>query len=354
MTNPFRKDPNPRLTAAIRAVCESHSHEKLVGLGVGKLRKLEREYAAKAAAGNANAERELADIRAILKGKGVQEQKTLTKGEVSAVKRANAADLKEYPGKRGETAHRRLHKVLKKVTEEKRRVTSIADLAPKHSPQSQEIIRANLGRGIRASAHAAAEGKPMKRSERARRERVQAILGRRSGVGSLAAAPRQKAAREAERAARALGESALDEGSLSRLSDAELKAKEAKHNIKAYQADMAHYGSKWKTVKTRRGKEKYVYDYRAPGDPKLKTRALRHGKASDLAKAERERRGAPQREREAADREFRKHTQARLAAEREAERQEREERESNPVYQRNLAKFKARLAARKAAAEKKN
>lgn len=209
MSNPFRKDPNPSLTAAIRAVCESHPHQKLMGLGASELRKLEREYAAKAAKGDANAQRELEDIRGILKSKTVKEQKTLTGGEMRALKRANAADLKEYPGKKGEAAHKRLHKVLKGVTEEKRRVTSTADLAPKHSPRSMDIIRANLGRGIRASAHALAHGKPMKRSEAARRDRVQAILGRRSGLGSMTTAPRQKAAREAERAARALGEAAL-------------------------------------------------------------------------------------------------------------------------------------------------
>lgn len=90
---------------------------------------------------------------------------------------------------------------------EAKKPTSLADLAPQHSPASMDIIRANLGRGIRASATAAATGKPVKRSEAARRERVQAILGRRSGLGSMTTAPRQKAAREAERAARALGES---------------------------------------------------------------------------------------------------------------------------------------------------
>ncbi len=90
---------------------------------------------------------------------------------------------------------------------EAQKPTSLADLAPKHSPAAMDIIRANLGRGIRASATAAATGKPVKRSEAARRERVQAILGRRSGLGSMTTAPRQKAARETERAARALGES---------------------------------------------------------------------------------------------------------------------------------------------------
>lgn len=291
MRNPFRNDPHPDLTAAIRSVCESHPHEKLMGLGTEQLRKLEREYAAKTAQGDANAGRELEDIRAILKSKTVKEQKTLTAGEMRALKRANAADLKEYPGKRGEAAHKRLHKVLKGVTEEKRRVTSIADLAPKHSPAAMDIIRANLGRGIRASATAAAEGKPVKASERSRRERVQAILARRTGLGSAQTAPRQKAAREAERAARAMGESVLDEGSLSRLSDEELRDKAVEHGSKAYSTSVAHDNSRWKTVKTRRGKTKLVYGgLNDPGDPKLKTRAARHGKARDLAKGERERR----------------------------------------------------------------
>ncbi len=36
-------------------------------------------------------------------------------GALDAVRRANAADLKEYPGKRGERAHARLHKTIGKI-----------------------------------------------------------------------------------------------------------------------------------------------------------------------------------------------------------------------------------------------
>lgn len=295
-----------------------------------RLRKLEREYAAKAAAGDANAGRELADIRGILKGKGVQEQKTLTRGEVSAVKRANAADLKEYPGKRGETAHRRLHKVLKKVTEEKRRVTSIADLAPKHSPASMDIIRANLGRGIRASATAAAEGKPMKRSERARRERVQAILARRTGVGSMTTAPRQKAAREAERAARALGEAALKADS------ATLRKKYDKHEGDVIsRMDYPERG--------RRGDD----------TPKKKQRINRRYRAMGLIKREMEKRGEKVGYQHSISPEMVAQNKAREEQKRAALERSRKEIESNPNYQRNVAKMKARLAAKKAAAEKK-
>lgn len=247
MNNPFHNDPHPDLTAAIRAVTEG---------------------------------------------------KTLSKREMSALKRANAADLKEYPGKRGEAAHKRLHKVIKGVTEEKRRVTSIADLAPKHSPAAMDIIRANLGRGIRASATAAAEGKPMKASERSRRERVQAILARRTGLGSAQTAPRQKAAREAERAARAMGESVLDESPLSRLSDAQLDAKAGHHRLMGYRAEVQHQGSgvEWVPNKRSRGwrdvgkKGRGKFARVREPDPKLKLRAQRHHKAYDLAVAERERR----------------------------------------------------------------
>ena len=92
-------------------------------------------------------------------------------------------------------------KTFKQFSEAKR-ITSVADLAPKHSEKSMEIIRANLARYIRASAKAKLSGTELPPEERARKDRVDAIAGRRSGQGSLATAPRQKAAREAERAAR--------------------------------------------------------------------------------------------------------------------------------------------------------
>lgn len=39
---------------------------------------------------------------------------------LAAVRAANAADLREYPGKRGERAHRRLHRELAKLLKSKK------------------------------------------------------------------------------------------------------------------------------------------------------------------------------------------------------------------------------------------
>lgn len=73
MGNPFSKDEYPKLSDCIRRVVESHPHSKLMGLGVSELRMLECKYATKAAQGDADAERELEDIRGILKGKRMKE-----------------------------------------------------------------------------------------------------------------------------------------------------------------------------------------------------------------------------------------------------------------------------------------
>lgn len=85
---------------------------------------------------------------------------------------------------------------------ESRKITSIADLAPKLSKKAHEIINANRARFIRASAAAAEAGKPLSAAERARKDRVDAIAGRRGGLGSLWSKPKQKDARERERKAR--------------------------------------------------------------------------------------------------------------------------------------------------------
>jgi len=279
MRNPFTRDPHPDLTAAIRSVCESHPHEKLVGMGVDALRELEREYAAKAAQGDANAERELEDIRGILKGKGMKEQKTLTAGEMRAVKRANAADLKEYPGKRGEAAHKRLHKVLKSVTE--------AEM----TKGRKAILDAEIVKNIKKGS-----GRTEADAHRMRRVALSGL--RMSGGGRIGNVEAQAAARKAERAARAMGESVLDESPLSRLSDAQLDAKAGHHRLMGYRAEVKHQGSgvEWVPNKRSRGwsdvgkKGRGKFARVREPDPKLKLRAQRHHKAYDLAVAERERR----------------------------------------------------------------
>lgn len=314
---------------------------------------------------------------------------------------------------------------------EAKKPTSLADLAPKHSPAAMDIIRANLGRGIRASATAAATGKPMKRSEAARRERVQAILGRRSGLGSMTTAPRQKAAREAERAARAMGEShtrAELEGlkpstlralhkkytakgdaeskreagviadvlsrvneqhggalrSLARANAADLKEYPGKRGERAHKRLHAVIGKYLKrkgkpapqrpvdeaalkadSATLRKKYEKHEGDLisrmdyaergrRGDDTPKKKQRIGRRHTAMSLIKREMDRRG------EKVGYQFPKPDPQMTAANLEREKQEREhaawerkQRESNPNYQRNVAKLKARVAAKKAAAKKK-
>lgn len=205
--NPFRHDPHPDLTRAIRAVTEaigsegdlhgggatspkrngatakrkrvvpqvlpatttprvteplkiseSHTRAQLEKMSITQLRALLKKYTAKPGSG-----RELADIRGILRAKGagsvldegrkglgktrygkalekmgaavdaynkspkpvppvnpfktpVKEGMTpCEKRALDAVRRANAADLKEYPGARGERAHARLHTTIGKI-----------------------------------------------------------------------------------------------------------------------------------------------------------------------------------------------------------------------------------------------
>ena len=66
MSNPFRTDPHPDLTDAIRGVVhESHTRAQLEKLSITQLRALLKRYTAKPGSG-----RELADIRGILRARG--------------------------------------------------------------------------------------------------------------------------------------------------------------------------------------------------------------------------------------------------------------------------------------------
>lgn len=66
MSNPFRTDPHPDLTAAIRGVVhESHTRAQLEKLSITQLRALLKRYSAKPGSG-----RELADIRGLLRARG--------------------------------------------------------------------------------------------------------------------------------------------------------------------------------------------------------------------------------------------------------------------------------------------
>ena len=71
MSNPFRHDPHPDLTAAIRGVVnESHTRAQLEKLSITRLRELKKKYEALVLKGNKDAARELADIRGLLRSKG--------------------------------------------------------------------------------------------------------------------------------------------------------------------------------------------------------------------------------------------------------------------------------------------
>jgi hypothetical protein len=140
MERPFSHDKYPKLSDCIRRVVESHPHSKLTGLGVSELRKLECKYATKAARGDANAERELEDIRGILKGKRIKE----SNGSLGALKKANAADLKEYPGKRGEAAHKRLHKTIGKFLKGKGMKESLDAVNERHGGALERMDEAAL------------------------------------------------------------------------------------------------------------------------------------------------------------------------------------------------------------------
>lgn len=125
MPNPFRRDPHPDLTKAIRGVVdESHTRAQLEKLSITRLRELKKKYEGLVLKGDKGASRELADIRGLLrsKGAGVVVDEAASPCEKAALKRlrdANAADLEEYPGKKGEAAHKRLHTTIGSILKKK-------------------------------------------------------------------------------------------------------------------------------------------------------------------------------------------------------------------------------------------
>jgi len=125
MSNPFRHDPHPDLTAAIRGVVsESHTRAQLEKLSISRLRELKKKYEGLVLKGDRDAARELADIRGLLRSKGAGSvvDEAVSPCEKAAMKRlrdANAADLEEYPGKRGERAHARLHTTIGSILKKK-------------------------------------------------------------------------------------------------------------------------------------------------------------------------------------------------------------------------------------------
>lgn len=173
MSNPFRRDPHPDLTKAIRSVTErtegdthgggatspkrngaaskkpksvlppqvrytpttprvteplkmseSHTRAQLERLSITRLRELKKKYEALVLKGDKNASRELADIRGLLRSKGAGSvvDEAVSPCEKAALKRlksAEAADLKEYPGKKGEAAHKRLHTTIGSILKKK-------------------------------------------------------------------------------------------------------------------------------------------------------------------------------------------------------------------------------------------
>jgi hypothetical protein len=85
--NPFRNDPHPDLTAAIRAVAESHSRTALERLTTTQLRDLQKKYAAAVVKGDRKAAEELATVRGLLRAKGagsVVDEGVLHEGGVKA------------------------------------------------------------------------------------------------------------------------------------------------------------------------------------------------------------------------------------------------------------------------------
>lgn len=95
-------------------VDESHTRAALEKLSITQLRALLKRYTAKPGSG-----RELADIRGILRARGagsvLDEQSACERAAAKRLRDANAADLKEYPGARGERAHARLHTTIGKI-----------------------------------------------------------------------------------------------------------------------------------------------------------------------------------------------------------------------------------------------
>lgn len=100
-------------------VDESHTRAALEKLSITRLRELKKKYEALVLKGDKGASRELADIRGLLRAKGagsvLDEQSACEKAAMKRLKAANAADLKEYPGARGERAHARLHTTIGKI-----------------------------------------------------------------------------------------------------------------------------------------------------------------------------------------------------------------------------------------------
>lgn len=185
--NPFSADAHPDLTRAISEIVnESHSRAALEKMSITQLRALLKAYTAKPGSG-----RELADIRGLLRARGAgsvldegrkglgktKYGKALTKmgaavdeynkspkptppvnpfkkapvqegcdqcmsGAVDALKKANAADLKEKPGKAGAKAHKRLHKTIAKVVGE---AVAKKPVAPK-KPDPHAGARGEIGK----------------------------------------------------------------------------------------------------------------------------------------------------------------------------------------------------------------
>jgi hypothetical protein len=118
--NPFRNDPHPDLTAAIRAVAESHSRAQLEKMTTTQLRELQKKYAAAVVKGDRKAAEELATVRGLLRAKGAGS--VVDEGvnaNMERLKAANAEDLKDKPGAAGKAAHKRLHKTIGKVLKSK-------------------------------------------------------------------------------------------------------------------------------------------------------------------------------------------------------------------------------------------
>ena len=130
-------------------VAESHTRAQLEKLSITRLRELLKQYTGKPGSG-----RELADIRGLLRAKGAgsvldegfaaDERKAARSARVrkwmGRLKKANAADLKEYPGKKGEAAHKRLHKTIAGVVGESMTPAEIGKaLEPSRAAQRPKI-----------------------------------------------------------------------------------------------------------------------------------------------------------------------------------------------------------------------
>lgn len=214
----------PRVSEPLK-ISESHSRAALEKMSITQLRALLKAYTAKPGSG-----RELADIRGLLRAKGAgsvldegrkglgktQYGKALTKmgaavdaynkspkpvppvnpfkkapvkegcdqcmsGAVDALKKANAADLKEKGGKAGEKAHKRLHSTIARVVGEE--VESVDEgllgRVKKKIQRAGETIRGKYGqhpqqelwrKRHRHEIAAAAERRKREAEERRKRE----------------------------------------------------------------------------------------------------------------------------------------------------------------------------------------